>query len=458
MSVFITCNGYTYDNLKNLTFAPEYDPTLETLPICEFGAEIVTTDAAQTFKGADANLYENRCGTDELLAGCYTVKEAEQIAPGVVRILAKSYLDYLDGRVLPAKLYTSTVTIDDFFKDLFIGEVVEECEAMWVWDDDAPPIRYNGSTYIHSGHFFPRQTARERLRTYCQATGNRVIQWGGNTVYGLYVTRDTRNTLTNTNVLLPTETYKQPVVKRASDIGIVRVTGYKNFTETYQSQEDGWLKYTIQEGWADPNTGLTQDEDALYYKPSTYEYALNDGSKGIVEIKDNLSMKPVTESTRTAVVMAYFTHYEVELEALCTAKQNYSNTNYSRYFWPGELLAFSIDDSGQVYCGMIKAAEYAFGILARVKLTIMTDMLPISTATVELNYKYTKDGGDVVFLRKVYHLPPLAYMRYPIPEYMHTFDGDEPVTLRSTYSVHISGTIAGNAGTTQSHDLNYRLL
>lgn len=460
MSVFITCNGNTYSDLKELTFAPEFDPTLESMPICQFGAEIVTTDAADTFKGKDAYLYENRFGTDKLLAGCYTVTEAEQIAPGVVRILVESLLKYLDSRVLPAKLYSWT-DVDVFFQDIYAGETEEETETVRMWDEDEPPIRYVGpSGGIRIKGFFPRQTARERLRTYCQAEGYYVIQWGANTQYGLAVNNYQGRSLENNITLLPEETYKQPVVKRISDIGIVRIIGYNSHTTTYHSQEDGWEKYTIREGWSDPNTGLTQDEEAMYYRPYTQEYTINDGSDGIAEIKNNLSIMNSSSVLPyyllPAVRMAFFTHYEVELDALCMLDASFT-TKTAKMWYPGELIAFSIDDGGTYYCGMIKSADYTFRKMTRARLKIMTDMTPTATATVIIKYESSKSGLGpyTVFAQKKYVLPANAKLWYTIPEYIHAYDGDKPILLKYEGSVHIDYASAGAASTVTERTFTY---
>lgn len=455
MSVFITCRGNTYSNLKDVKFAPECDPTLETLPICQFSADIVTTNAADTFKGREADLYENRFGTDKLLAGCYTVTEAEQIAPGVVRILAKSLLQYLDGRVLPAKLYTSYINVEDFFEELYSGQTEEETEAVWVWDEDDPPIRLvSGTLYIQC--FFPRQTARERLRTFCQAYGRYVIQWGANSASGLAVDiyqESSFDEYYHKYTLLPEETYKNPIVKRVSDVGTVRITGYNSHTYTYGDQSNGWEKYVIQEGWADPNTGLTLDEVAVYYRSQTWEYTINDGSGGIVEIKDNLSI--TGPSVMQAVRLAYFSHYEVELDALCVLDAENDNRRTGKLWEPIQGIAFSVDDSGQLYYGVVKSVEYTFGKLTRARLKIMTDMTPKSTATVVVNYGYYKNGVFTVFNQKSYAVPASYRLSVSAPKYATAFDGDELIHLTRSGNYGFQSPLSGAAGSVSTFNIAY---
>lgn len=429
MSVYVVCDGTTYSNVKSVSFVPEDDLTLNTLPICQFSVDIVTSTAADSFRGKYIHLHESRVGNPVLLAGKYTVTEAEQIAPGVVRIVAKSFLEYLDKRILAPILYTTKqrITAGQFLVRTFSGPAENEYEGTILWDSSAPQLRIVNADSIFVYGFFPRQTARERLQMFCQAQNHYVVQWGPDSEYGLFLRQRTANSFVGSDYILPEDIYRQPIVKRASDIGTLNVYGHYNFTTTYHDQTDGWNKYIVSEGWADPDTGLTQDEAAYYYKSDLYTFTSGDGARGVEEIKNNLFMG--TNPTLSALRLVLFAHYEVELETLCTYDLHY-NTETTRVWYPGNFVNFCIDDSGTRYCGIIKSAEYTFGKMTKVKLKIVTDMVSADTST--LVVEYIGSGGYGTIMRRVYNLPPNTRLCMYHPQILTCWISDHVVSFERT--------------------------
>lgn len=435
MSAYITVNGSMYSDLLSLSFAPEYDPTLATLPICEFEAKIITDDPAKDFDGQSADLYEIRFITPKLMAGAYTISEAEQINENVVRIRAQSLLALLDKRVLAAGMF-SFIQTDVFIKRLFTDPTVNDYDYIPVWDDDAPFIKVLNAYYSYSVYgVCQKHTARERLRLYCQAFGNYIQQWGNNSEYGLAIAHKNISALTVTKVILPENTFYMQPARRDSSIGTLTINRYANFTSNYHKESDGWEKYVIQEGWTDPNTGLTFEEQAYYYqKSSTSKYVYNGADQNCfdaVEIADNL-LTYYDYLFHDIQKTTHFSHYIVELDVLCDGYKN-GDTYYERNYFPGDDVAFFAKD-GTMYYGIVKSADYTFGTLARAKLTILTDMKPVSPAYVDVNYRYN-NGGYHIFGSCRYNIPPGEEVYITPPQYTIAYiDGVPKRLLRSSSS------------------------
>lgn len=459
MSAYLVINGYTYNDIKSLSFVPEYDPTLNTLPICEFSAEIKTTSPAGNFKGLEAALYEKRFASNpSLLAGAYKVSDAVQVGHNIVRVTAQSLLAYLDKRVMPPFLY-SGMTPENFFIDLLTGATVEEQEETMIWDSTNPQIRLLNYVGLTVGGLFPQQTARERLQMFCQAESLRVLQWGSNSQYGISLMYTNATEYSGGTMIQPEDTFARPVTSKISDVGELRIEEYYDHTTTYHEQtaDNGWKKYVFQEGWADPDTGLTQDEIAVYYtyQTRTYDFGTAGQYKGIAEIKNNLSMGH--SDNLNGLRTAYFSHYEVELDALCDFYPSGQNL-VDRQFFPGDIVSFYLDaDSGSVYSGLVKSANYMFGkCSARATLKILTNLQPIQTGTLTVNYIYYYSAGVThTVLTKVYRVPAYGMVLIPIPAQITAWDGDELVYLTSIHSTGYTYYQGPDAGDTDELDILY---
>lgn len=416
MSVYITSGGATYDDIKSLSFVPEIDPTMSTLPICEYSVEIVTSVSASAWKNRTVSLYETGINSDILLAGSYTVFDAEQLSPKVVRITAASYLRYLEKRTLPAQLY-SNMPLNDFLIDICEGDTIDSTADVIIWDDDEPPIRIvNIYGAVVSG-LFPVQTARERLQMLCQANNYWVLQWGEYSEYGIAIINTSITSFNGGTLINPENTYYQPKTKKLSDTGTVKIAGHYDASYTYHEQTDTWKKYVIQQGWTDPDTGLSADEIAVYYREIWTSYSAPQSESenpGVVEI-NNLCI--ANYSSSSTLLTMHFAHYQTELDVLCWPYSR-NGTLYDRRYFPGDMIQYYADND-TVYSGVITSAEFVFGTMTREKLKILTDAKSINGVIITVNYVY----GGKVFQTKHLNRSSGTYTSVYIPYQTTIYDG-----------------------------------
>lgn len=438
MSVYVIIDDAKYSDIKSVSFIPETDPTLGTLPICEFTAEIKTSTPAETFKKKISYLYENRIANDNLLAGYYIVYESKQVSSKVVRIVAKSVLQYLEGRTMPAKVYENCTGVE-FLDDLFRGAAEEEDEpADWLFGVGVIPADYVGWSGYYVGGPFPAQTARERLQMYCQQVGLCVGQWGENSRYGLWLENYRLTPYYPAELILPENVYYKPKYSMISKVGKVIVDDHPVYTWEYHEQENGWSRYTIMEGWADPDSGLELDGEYIYYttEQATYTYdGPDDDCNEIVMISDNLFMRDSAYNPQ--LKSAYFLHYEVEMDVLCERKRGDKGTLPSgavdEYFYPSQKVYFRLGTEKGDSCreGIVKSVEYIFGTMTRVKLRILTDMQEVSTYVINVVHQYYGlDNNLHEIARTKYYIPYGTWLSITVPLEETAFDGDRIVRLR----------------------------
>lgn len=466
MAVYIVCGGTTYSDIKSLRFAPEYDPTLATLPICEFEAEIVTDDAPDDFMAsAWAHLredlgYENAANT--LLAGYYEVREAEQVGRGVVRIRARSLLDYLDRRTLPAELFQN-VSYTTFVRRLFLDPPVNDGEPQWFDEDNVPITLGSGVGYNEAvAGFCPRQTARERLQWFLQSDMLRCVQFGKLSENGLYITHSpdkSSSTFVNQQPtrFIPQEyTYKKPRLTqqgRATGCGIVT---YSSFTYTETKGED-WTSSVIRQDW-DLETEQWVDVPVYYRK---HPYSFDDGTSGAgggVQITGNTLMY-YSRGIYESLAGTYFRRYEAEVDILQIKKDGIDDT----YIWPGDRVWFCADME-TIYTGVVKSVDFTFGNLARAKLKIVTDAEAITPAYVEMDYILAIGSwsNQSVVAKRIMAFPP-SYIRYDAqnirkiknPPYYYLHDGQ--VTKIDPESAEETIYNNDGAGTTRTNNVYYRM-
>ena len=416
MSVYIVCDGTTYSDIKFLRFAPEYDPTLATLPICEFEAEIVTDDAPEDVRFKWMNLredlgYEN--ATNDLLAGRYYSVETEQIGRGVLRVRAQSLLGILDSRVLAAELFTNAL-IETFVERLFTDSPLNDGAMIFV----DPPVTVDSQIepYVrYVSGFCPQQTARERLQWLLQAKMLRVVQYGQLSEDGLYITSSVdRNDAGfsgrhETKYISPENTYKKPKLKAVGSTHNFTAVRYGNFTYTETKGRD-WGSSVIRQDW-DMETQQWVDV-LVYYR--MYPLQVNDGTGDLgdpVTVSGNTLMSSGDTYVFQAMAQTYFRGYEVEADIL---QIKADGTNDS-YIWPGDRVWF-YTDMDTVCIGVVKSIDFTFGALAKSKLVIATDAVPVAVAYVDMHYRY--QGTFAV-----------RHMTFPVP-YIH-YDSTRPLYVKN---------------------------
>ena len=463
MSVYIECGGTTYSNIKSVSFVPEYDPTLATLPVCEFEVNVVTSTAPEDFAGKKIDLHEDlgyTNATNTLLAGWYEVAETEYSEPGVVRIRAQSLLAWLDKRTLAGE-YFNGLDFETFVKRLFTDTPIMNNQPVWnagsfdpdtgEWEDEDPPVTFRSAHNADRVYgWCPEQTARERLQMVCQSQMMRVVQYGVHTAAGLYITNSPDGTNINdpgTHLIELHNTFFKPVVKRTSEITGCSIIKYSNFRTTERTGEY-WDSVVTQEGWEDSQTGISQPEERLYFLKTARNYSSGaDDTGSTVEIKDNMLM--YWETKYEGIPATYFRRYEVEADVL---QIKYSGGG--EYVWPGDRVWFYIDE--QTICkGVIKSAAFTFGKLARAKLVISTDLVPVATGTLEAVYQYYGGGSFHAFMRKTYRLPPYVTVNIPVPRHLSCWEGAKVRHFEASGSSGWSIDTGPAAGQTKTTDIYY---
>ena len=407
MSVYIKSHyGDTeYRDIKSISFAPEHDPRFETLPICQFEADIVTDDLPEDFTGDFVDLHEDlgygTTATNTLLAGIYEIYEAEQVGRGVVRVKAQSLLGWLENRTLDAKHYQG-MSLRDFIGDLFTQLPMNDGEPIWrdavlPFDLDSTPL---SMYYPYVYGFCPVQTARERLQWVAQAYMLHVVQYGARTSVGLCITKsldypEAWQSIPN-KLVRPENTYLKPIIKQANGYNAATLYFYGPFSETEIKAQD-WTSSTLRREW-----DLTEQEwidIPIYYRYQPV--SRNDGTSllgSVVEIKDNTLFYYTELSAAANYAAPYFRKYEAELDVLQIKEDGTTDT----YVWPGDKVRFYVDPE-TVYEGIVKSASFTFGALARAKLVVSTDFTPVSVSYVELVFRFGNDENG--FATRRYAFP-----------------------------------------------------
>lgn len=437
MAVYIARDGTEYRDIKSVSFTPEYDPRMQSLPICEFTAEIVCDDPVENFKGERVDLYhivpvEINSGYDlsdraVRLAKDYFVTSAEKIAAGVISITAKSEIYILEQRTLFSKMYRNT-PIADFLYDIFESDEADGYSQYGPVTDyiDEP---YSGTGTVNM--YCPAQTARERLLWYCIAYGRRVIQWNDGTYSDdqtPYSVRIVANkyamTLSESVFIPPWCTYKQPVKKYVSTYNALEFYELVDYT-SYERTGDNIRKVVI--GADDLPEGLEpEDAETWYLQFDRREYERDDDvfAFDTAKIKDDI----LIYSPSTVFKKPWFFDYEVELEMYYGIGYD-SITLRTHPYMPGQCIRFYIDEN-TICGGIVKSVGFTFGALERLKLVIATDMKPLETVPVTI--RYTANGApNGVALTLHYTGVPDSWFYVQTPQYIITRSGDQFLRFRS---------------------------
>lgn len=365
-------NPTEYRALKSLSFAPETDITLSSIPVCEFTVEIITTDNITT--GHRIRLYPD--GQMTTYAD-YRIMKAERIAENVVRVLAQSELALLDTWTLKAIRVTGSMGIQTIMSwaenPTYIKsgtpKHINYILASDVLDRDA---RVTG--------FFPEQTARERLQQMCITCGLTVQQWFCN---GLLLTRvNNIGQIPERGVLIPVaDTFMFPERQYVDPAGSLVVYGYANW-RVDKPEGDGWVE--------------VKDD----INDETW-YCLEFWSKGSNEDNDEGNAAKISD------VMIinddnYLSVLERKWRFFITEEYTIDVINNGQYY-PNMPVAFYYDTGGDlsnavIIEGVITKCDFTFGTQNRAKLTIAripgTTPQAVHCTTVHYVYEYTVDDGE----------------------------------------------------------------
>lgn len=386
--------GTLYTDVKSITCAPEYDPTCASLPICQFEAEFNTSVPASSFMGATASIVPDYNGNGtydssvDLIVGGYNIEEVKQVSDEVVYILARSWLSWLDKRVLPAELFSEN--LDVFLCRLFRDQPVNDGAPIWGDDETHPPIYYDISiNYQVVSGYCPEQTARERLQWLCQARMLYVVQWDNTSYEYLYVARvpDHPDVSKRYTRILPEYTYSKPVIRKVTSVNAVTIASYSDFTTTFHD-DAGWESVVTGYEYELAEDGVIPIEQRLCFQKHTHRtYNTVSGDESVV-IEGNTLLENPIAAELNAMPAPFFRGYEVELECL----QLWPIGHSVEYFLPGSMVEFYTDPK-TMYKGIVKSASFTFGLLAKAKLVISTDLVPMPMSHITVRCVYRPSAG-----------------------------------------------------------------
>lgn len=386
--------GTLYTDVKSITCAPEFDPTCASLPICEFEAEFRTSTPASDFMDRTAGIVPDYNGNnardtaDEIIVGGYNIEEAKQTGADMVYIRARSWLSWLDKRVLAAELF-SNVNLETFLFRLFKDMPVNEGAPVWADDEDNPPIQIYGSVnYPVVTGYCPEQTARERLQWLCQARMFQISQWDSLSSNGLLLryAPDHPNANPSYVTIRPEYTYSKPVIRQITPVGAVTITSCSDFTTTFHD-EAGWDSVVTGYDYELAEDGVIPIEKRLYFRKQTHRTDNTVFGEAVI-VEDNTLLLGNIASELNAMPAPYFRGYEVELECL----QLWPVGHSVEYYFPGTRVRFYTDPQ-TMYTGIVKSASFTFGLLAKAKLVISTDQVPVEMAHVIVRDVYAPSSG-----------------------------------------------------------------
>lgn len=359
-----------YTQLKSLTFAPETDLTLASLPVNEFRADIITTDDIPT--GRKAILYDDL----DAMWATFRVIKSERPDKQTVRILAQSELTYMDRWTLPAQMFY-VMPVRDFVDWLFEG--LPQSGTLYMLDIDIDEYYINQGTVVNG--FCPEQTARERLQWMCLTIGAMVQQCGVERLT-IVPAPDTIYPSTDDGTLIPVyDTYHKPTVTTKDDIKALTVTAAENFTSVDPGEQQGVEWQTVEES----------DGTKWWYNPTQWTFDNSEVQYGqTIDISGVTIINGANKwDILNRLATAYFRHGNVDIDVI----------NNGQY-WPGmKVLVYT--DLDTVYTGYIQSCDFSFGLQAKSRLVVSTDLSPVPMGRVRVIYSY----DDFVIAYRDYHWP-----------------------------------------------------
>ena len=371
MYIHIPASGIEpYRRVRALTFAPEVDLTLSSVPVNEFQADIITEDGIAV--GSEALLYDDMDG----LWADYIVMRSERLDRYTVRVTARSPLALLDRWTLPAEMFQS-VKVRDFVNGLF--NVVPASGCMYSVDIEMDTY-FEG---VSVTGFCPEQSARERLQWLCLTVGALVKQCftaalklipAPDVDAAAYYARGT---------LIPIQdTFWKPSVTTRSLTRAVTVTGYEGFTDV-DPGETGIR-------W---ESGVDEQGVRWWFMPVDWTFTNDEAGEqpGRVIAIDGVTLigGDATRQVLGWLSAACFRIGEIRMDVV----------NNGRYY-PGQKVRVYVDEE-TIYTGYIQSCDFSFGTQARARLVISSDLTRVPSGTLTISYRY----GDIPIGRTALVLP-----------------------------------------------------
>lgn len=348
----------TYRTLKSLTFAPETDLTLSSIPVNEFQADIITAD--QIPVGA---MVELRDDLDNLWAR-FRVMKQERVDNQTLRVLAQSELALLDAWTMPSNKYTN-VPVNTFI--------------YWMMTESPASGRIYGGINIdvdpafnsaRIDGFVPEQTARERLQWALISIGGMLKQSFTGTMTIVEAPILAPNT--STAQLIPlSDTFAGAEITHKEPVTTLSVTGYDNFKTYIPEEQSGWDWESIEDS----------DGTTWYYTKAVYDLENEDAEdltgQTVTISDDMLISNTYAMQTLIRLSRAYFRQTEITVDVINNAQ-----------YVPGQKVRVYTDEN-TVYGGWIKSCSFTFGVQARSRLVISADDEPMETAVLTFIYKHS---------------------------------------------------------------------
>ena len=360
----------TYRRISNLSFAPETDLTLSSLPACGFSVDIHTTDDV----GLWLDLYDDL----NALWASYIVSSTKRLSPDVIHVEAQSDIAWLDEWKVAAVMYQNENA------DHVVWRLCNELPVSGSLKAVSINVHYSiGGAPVHG--FCPEQTARERLQWICLCIGAMAKQWQDGTIMLVPVPK--LNGTAEATLIPLKDTYWKPDfedLREASSLEFTTYTGFHKVTDPDTDTSDETAVDGDGETWGF-NRDLTISIDNA--TPTA-------GSR-------NMSVDGVTLITRSnftdiadAICYAYFAYRKMEVEVI----------NNGQY-WPGDKVRIYSDES-TIYEGYIQSCDFTFGLQAKSRMTaLITEPVQTAKLTVKYNYRLPGDAAAVLLGSSYYYLP-----------------------------------------------------
>lgn len=345
----IVIKSKDYDELKNPSFAPEVDLYALSIPVNQFSVDIVTTDSFSVHNAVE--LYDDMDG----LWASFRIKSADQIQPGIVRLVADTWIADLEHATMDAEMYEAEPA----------GDLIDACiEAGFPNATGMYEIDSSFSSATVTG-YCPEQTARERLTWVLFAIGGMVKQSFADKVQIVPID--------DTATLIPYDkTFYRPSISNGEWVTAVKVTAF-SFTEASSQAEweadDSSYRFPLLWVCEEQDFSLTNSDVPDGVPENVVEigelYLINSGNVNAI---------------LNRLAAYYFNRTEVQLDCI-----------NNRQFLPGDKVTASMDEQSLI-TGYITQASFQFGLQARSTLKLI-GVEDITGAMLTINYVYS--GGRI---------------------------------------------------------------
>ena len=391
--MYVMNGSRTYTAISNLQFSPQVDLTNENLPINEYSVDIATTNEMDMSPYLD--LYDD---LDNLWAH-YPIYRADRVAANVVRVRARSELQWLDDVTLPEIMYDGDALVD-IMDNVMVCSVGAGLVTTidYTLDSSLEQVTVTG--------YCPEQTARERLQWILNVTGAYIKTFFNSEPEILPVD--------NTTTLIPLyRTFVRPNVDATEYVSAVRVTAYA-FTQGQQTETDILSDNT---SYPFPLPWIATEQ--------VYELAnsVTGDTENVVEIEGVYLVNSGNVSGLLGRLAArHFKGLTVDLDVVNNAE-----------YLPGERVTVYAD-ANTLYTGNIESAAFKFGKQARSTLHL-TAVEVTEGAALTINYVW----NDMTVALETYTLP-VGYTYSIQTRYIDTQINGHRYILRPTTAT-VSGTM-----------------